>query len=128
MAFKTQTKHFPRQKKFKEGYWEERKQEELDKRKKVSFNQALKMKTENLTGATKRTHTVGQLVQYKNNKLAIVRHVTKKGVWLQEYEGKDVIDSSKAKIYFVKESDYEKNAEPAFWGMIMPSMLIAVPK
>lgn len=124
MTYKTK---FSRQRKFPEGYWERRKRNELLSHKRT-FNQSMRVGTENWSGATKRTHTVGQAIFFKKNQIATVRHVTPKGVWIEEMQGDNALDSKKSKIYFVPEKEYEKHAEPALWGQIAPSMIIVVPK
>jgi hypothetical protein len=115
MTYKLKAKH----QKFPVGYWEQRKIDEYAKsRGKKTFWKASKIATENLTEATQRTHTEGKFIMYKKEKPAIVRRVTKRGVWLEEFEikgDKGVIDpETKSKIFFVPEKEYEKHAEPYF--------------
>jgi hypothetical protein len=116
MAWKI-NKKFGKERKFPKGYWEDRKIEEINKRKKGKlppYKVIVRTADENVTGATERIHTKGQMVMYKDNKLAIVRHVTQKGVWVEQFEGDDVIDSTKTKLYFIPEEEYSKHAEPVF--------------
>lgn len=115
MAYKIKARH----RKFPKQYWENRKIEEYQHSKgKKSFWKASRIATENLTEATQRTHTEGKFVTYRSDKPAIVRRVTQKGVWLEEFQirgEKGVIDdSTKSKIFFVPDEEYNKHAEPYF--------------
>jgi len=92
---------------YKKRRWEELEKEYHGK---PPYSQVTRVQNENLTGITDLKYKVGQPIQTGNGKLTFVKKVTKKGVWVEEFEH-DALDE-KPKIYFIPEKVYAETVEP----------------
>lgn len=111
MAYKIKKKNIE----ISESYFRKRKEKELFKRTHghPTKLQILKVAEQNAFGITKREHEVGQPIII-NDHFAIVKKVTKKGTYVQEFSGKDELDAKKSYTKFYPEALYEQKAKPFF--------------
>jgi hypothetical protein len=107
-----QIKH--KKQKLDEDYWKNRRVDYLIEKhhgKMPKISEINKLEWEYRLKSIKRIHTKGELIKYKNEKLAVVKQVTPKGVWITEFEGKDAISGkTNPKTYFVPAKEYEVHA------------------